>query len=132
MYKITHNLNCHPHFWLSNPTCKTLSTLSPVVLQADNCYDWLLQFFILSKSCILLEQSLTRNCGLLHIGAVQPSSLQYWSRLTMYKITILLLLNLTCILACFIFSRCILVTSPFFVFSLLILHLDAHVSPQGR
>ena len=37
-----------------------------------------------------------------------------------YKITILLLLNLTCILTYLIFSRCILVTTPntpFFIFS---------------
>ena len=60
----------------------TLSTLSPIVLQADNCYNWLLQIFILSKSCISLEQPHPRNCGLLNLGAVQPRSLQDWPRLT--------------------------------------------------
>ena len=84
MYKITHNhskSNCHPHFWLSNPTCKTILTLSPLVLQAANCYEWL-QIFILSKRCYSLEQPFARNCGLPHLGAVQSSSLQDWSLLT--------------------------------------------------
>ena len=84
IYKITHNLFAIPIFDFLIPleTLKTLSTISPVVLQADNCYDWLLQIFIQAKSCISLEQPLIRNCGLLHIGAVQPSSLQDWSHLT--------------------------------------------------
>ena len=76
MYKITHNLIAIPI------SIKTLSTLSPVVLQADNCYDWLLQLFILSKSCISLEQPFAQNCGLPNLGTVQPISLQDWPRLT--------------------------------------------------
>ena len=122
----------HPHFWISNPTCKTLSTLSSVVLQTDNCYDWLhvLQLFILSKSCISLEQPPPWNCGLIHLGAVQPSRLQDWPCLTIEKHhTFTFNLNITCILSYFIFSRCILVTHPFFFLALLIfLQLDALMS----
>ena len=82
MYKITHNLIANPISDFLIPLCKTLSTLSLIILQADNCYDWWLHFFILSKSCISLEQPPPRNCGLPHLGAVQPSSLQDWPRLT--------------------------------------------------
>jgi len=119
--------NCHPYFWLSNPTGKTLSTLSTVVLQADNCYNWLLQLFILSKSCISLEQPPPQNCGLLHLGAVKPSSLQDWPSLT-------ILLNITYILTYFMSYIGYNPPTPSLFSALLIfLQLDAHMSrsPTG-
>ena len=54
-------------------------------------------------ACSTLEQFNQAVCKIDHVSP--------------YTITILLLLNLTCILTYFIFRRCILVTPPFFSFS---------------
>ena len=79
MYKITHNLIAIPISDFLIPRVRPSRHYHPL---PDNCYDWLLQFFILYKSCISLEQPPPWNCGLLHLGTVQPSSLQDWPRLT--------------------------------------------------
>ena len=83
MYKITRNLIAIPISDFLIPLVRPsrhYHLLSYRLITA--IYDWLLQFFILSKSCISLEQPPPRNCGLLHLGAVQPSSLQDWPCLT--------------------------------------------------
>ena len=82
MYTIIHILIAILISYFLIPLVSPSRHYLPVVLQADNCYDWLLQIFNLSKSRISLEQPPPWNCGLLHHGAVQPSSLQDWPRLT--------------------------------------------------
>ena len=49
MYKINHNLIAIP---ISD------FIIPPLVLQAVNCYNWVSQIFILSKSCVPLEHPL--------------------------------------------------------------------------
>jgi len=109
MYKITHNLIAILISDFLIPLVRSSRHYHPLsyrLITATTDY-YKCSFF--SKSCISLEQPPPRNGGLLHLGAVQPSSLQDWPRLTI-EITILFLLNLTCILTYFILSRCILIT----------------------
>ena len=81
MYKITLNLIDIPISDFLIPLVRLSRHYHPLSYRLITA-TWLLQFFILSKSRILLEQPPPRNCGLLHLGAVQPSSLQDWPRLT--------------------------------------------------
>ena len=70
MYKITHNL-------IANPIS---DFLIPLVRRSRHYHPLSYRLITATtddyKSCISLEQPPPRNCGLLHLGAVQPSSLQ--------------------------------------------------------
>ena len=72
MNKITHNLIAIP----------ISDFLIPRVRHSRQYHPLSYRFFILFKSCISLGQPFARNCGLSHLGTVQPSNLPDWSRLT--------------------------------------------------
>ena len=82
MYNITNNLIVILISDFLIPLIRPSQHYHPLSYGLITATDWLLQFFILSNSCIQLEQPFAGNCGLPLLGTVQSSSLQYWSRLT--------------------------------------------------
>ena len=121
MYKITHILIAILISYFLIPLVSPSRHYHSLSLYADNCYDWLLNLFILSKSspsklwsappCISSTKQSARPIENHHSFTFKPN---LYSHL-------------------FNFSRCMLVTPPsLFLFLLIFLQLDAHMSRSPR